>query len=155
MCFFIKHHIFPWDEYQLDSKDLYSTVVHSSHFGCMATIYEHILEQNTKQRWGCKSTFMIHYIEDVMDVYPNARFLWLIRDPRDVSASAKSSVFSPCHPFWSAQLWEEQQRYGLQMEQKYGSSVILRCHYEDLLSKSEQELQRICTFWRWILKNLC
>ena len=146
MCFFIEHHIFPWDEYHLNKESLLKNLIHPSQFGVMATIYEHILKQSTKERWGCKSTFMIHYIEDVIQVYPNAKFLWLIRDPRDVSASAKSSVFSPCHPYWSAQLWQQQQQYGLCMERKFGSSLIIRCHYEQLLSDSENELRRICEF---------
>ena len=148
MCRLIDNHIFPWDEYNLQVDALEQNIVYPSHFGLMATIYENALRQSSprKTRWGCKSTFMIHYIEDVMKVYDNPKFIWLIRDPRDVSASAKKSVFSPCHPFLSAQLWVEQQTFGLKMEEKFGSSNIHRCHYENLLRDSESEIQNICDF---------
>lgn len=145
MCFLIQNHIFPWDEYDLGIETLHQNILHQSHVGLMATIYEHALRQTTKQRWGCKSTFMIHYIREVMEVYQNPKFIWLIRDPRDVSASAKKSVFSPCHPFWSALLWEEQQKIGLEMEEQFKNN-ILRCTYEELLTDSEMVIQKICSY---------
>ena len=148
MCRLIDNHIFPWEEYGLQKDDLEDHLLYPTHFGLMATIYENVLQQSNpkKTRWGCKSTFMIHYIEEVMKVYDNPKFIWLIRDPRDVGASAKKSVFSPCHPFWSAKLWVEQQDFGLKMEMKYGSSNIHRCYYEDLLLDSEKVINDICRF---------
>ncbi len=145
MLYLIQNHIFPWEEYDLDIETLHRNILQQSHVGLMSTIYEHALQQTTKQRWGCKSTFMIHYIKEVMAVYPDPKFIWLIRDPRDVSASAKKSVFSPCHPFWSAQLWDEQQKIGLEMEQQFKDN-ILRCTYEELLTDSQREIENICNF---------
>ena len=65
MCRLIDNHIFPWDEYNLQVDALEQNIVYPSHFGLMATIYENALRQSSprKTRWGCKSTFMIHYIE--------------------------------------------------------------------------------------------
>jgi hypothetical protein len=137
-------HIHPWqvpislDEIvaEADPRDL---------FGVFVAVYEAHRRATGKPRWGCKSTFMIHHAERVLRTFPEARFIWLVRDPRDVAVSSRKSVFSPYHPLLTAQLWAEQQRLGLALEARYPRET-LRVRYEDLLADPEDELRRICCF---------
>ena len=141
----IKTHIFPWDEVHLDPQKILGNINQRSHFALVAGIYEQVLQQSEKSRWGCKSTFMIHYVKEVLEVYPNAQFILLVRDPRDVSASAKKSVFSPCHPHLSSKLWDQQQRIGVALQQQY-PTVVCTLRYKDLLLDSEANLTALCEF---------
>ncbi len=77
---------------------------------------------------------MVHHVDRVLQRDPGARFLWLVRDPRDVAVSSRKSVFSPFHPALTAKLWVAQQREALALEERLGSSVVLRLRYEDLLT---------------------
>ncbi len=110
-----------------------------------AALHDAVKERSGKNRWGCKSTFMIHVAEEVLRRWPNGRLLWLYRDPRDVAASSRDSVFSTFHPIHTARLWTEQQDLGLQIEAKQPGNV-LRVRYESLVADPEAEVTRICTF---------
>ena len=75
-------HIYPW-EVQIDaervvreSKDLLSIT---------AAIYDQHLEASGKRRWGNKSTFMIHHVDQILARDPGARLVWLVRDVRDIT----------------------------------------------------------------------
>jgi len=141
----VRYHIFPWTEHTLNPKEIQNNIKHPSMFGITAAIYEHVLPQTQKSIWGCKSTFMIAHIPAIKELYPQARFIFLVRDPRDVSLSSKTSVFSPCHPLLSARLWNAQQKLGLEAMKEYPESFHL-LQYEDLLQDNQGTLEKLCAF---------
>ena len=141
----IETHIFPW-EIPLSSETLAKQALEPSHFGLVSTIYECVRSQHGVKRWGCKSTFMIKYITETLSVYPKAQFILLVRDPRDVAVSARKSVFSPCHPYLSATLWNEQQALGRAAESTLNDTQLYTLRYEDLLVDSEMVLRQVCDF---------
>ncbi len=135
-------HIYPWEididaeRVVAESQDLLSIT---------AAIYDQHLEASGKRRWGNKSTFMVHHVDEALHQAPGARFIWLVRDPRDVAASSRASVFSPCHPWLTARLWAEQQALAMTHEAKHPQAV-LRVRYEDLLADPESAIRRVCDF---------
>jgi len=141
----IAAHIFPW-ELELDADALVAQAPQRSTFGAVAAIYEHVRRSEGKARWGNKSTFMVHYTAEVRSVYPDARFILLVRDPRDVAVSARKSVFSPCHPVLSAQLWAEQQAVGLSLLDSLPAPAIHLLRYEDLLDDPSGIVSGLCRF---------
>ena len=140
----IDTHIYPW-EVDLDVERVVNEARPANLLGIFAAIYDQHLAHTGKRRWGCKSTFMVHHIQAALDRDPEARFVWIIRDPRDVAASSRKSVFSPFHPHFTARLWDDQQREGLAMEARHPSSVH-RLHYERLLSDPEGTIRELCDF---------
>ena len=138
----IETHISPWDitidakQILEDSSDLMSVV---------GAIYDQHCAHTGKQRWGCKSTFMVHYVDEALNRDPDARFIWLVRDPRDVAASSRKSVFSPCHPVLTARLWRKQQAEAIELMERHPEAVH-RLRYEDLLTDSETTIRTLCDF---------
>jgi hypothetical protein len=135
-------HIYPWqieidaDRVVQESTDLLSIT---------AAIYDQHLEASGKLRWGNKSTFMVHHVQAALVQDPGARFIWLVRDPRDVAASSRRSVFSPCHPWLTASLWASQQAEAEHQAGRHPEAV-LQVRYEDLLANPEGTLRSICQF---------
>jgi hypothetical protein len=113
-------------------------------FSVYVAIHEALRERVRKDRWGCKSTFMIDEVERVVEEWPGARLLWLYRDPRDVAASSRHSVFSTFHPYYTAQLWTAQQKRGLALEA--AGIDLLRVRYEELAADPDGQIRRICTY---------
>ncbi len=138
-------HIYPW-EIAPTRDQVLAALPARSLYGVTAALYDLDLAHAGKRRWGCKSTFMVHHVDTVRAVHPGARFVWLVRDPRDVAASSRKSVFSPFHPVLTARLWAEQQHAALDLEAALGPEVVLRVRYEDLLADSPGTLARICAF---------
>lgn len=135
-------HIHPW-EWIPPLEDVVRLSPRRSLFGVYVGLHEALLAHVGKQRWGCKSTFMVDHVDEVRRELPGARFLWLVRDARDVAASARESVFSAFHPAFTARLWREQQEKGLAAEAGGG---VLRVAYESLVAEPEAEVRRICAF---------
>ena len=88
---------------------------------------------------------MVHHGARVLQAFPGARLLWLVRDPRDVAVSSRDSVFSPFHPAHTAALWAQQQALALDLERAWPDAV-LRVHYEALVQDPNEQIRRICAF---------
>jgi hypothetical protein len=141
----VKVHIHPWDM-EIDADLLARTASPRSLFGLYAGLYDQYRDRSGKRRWGCKSTFMIDHVDEILARFPAARLLYLVRDPRDVAASSRASVFNPCHPRLTARLWREQQELGLSLLDRLHSETILLVRYERLLAEPAETVREICRF---------
>jgi hypothetical protein len=141
----VRRHIYPW-ELAIDRARLIREARPRDSLGVTAALYDQYRDQAGKARWGCKSTFMIHYVDRVLERFPNARLIFLTRDPRDVAVSSRHSVFNPYHPYFTAQLWAEQQRIGLDLLNRLSRETILHVRYEDLITRPGETTARFCEF---------
>lgn len=137
----LQTHIYPWDV-PIDWERVVTEAQPRDVFGIQYALYGQYATAKGKERWGCKSTFLVAQADTLAQHHPQARFLWLFRDPRDVAASSRKSVFSATHPLSVAQLWKQQQNQALKWEGQL--SGVLRIRYEDLIAQPEAEVQRIC-----------
>jgi hypothetical protein len=141
----VRLHIYPW-EVEIDRARVLREASPRDSFGVTVALYEQYREHAGKARWGCKSTFMIDHTDRVLARFPEARLLYLTRDPRDVAASSRRSVFNPFHPYFTARLWARQQRTGLELLRRLPPRTILHVRYEDLLAAPAETVTRICDF---------
>ncbi|MSQ00915.1 MAG: sulfotransferase [Myxococcales bacterium] len=135
-------HIHPW-AWLPAAAAVVAAAPDRSLFGVYLALHELLRVHTGKARWGCKSTFMVDHVERIRRACPDARFLWLYRDARDVAASARESVFSAFAPAFSARLWADQQALALAAEPGGG---MLRVPYESLVAEPDVQVRRICAF---------
>lgn len=140
----VRAHPHPW-ETAIDVDAVVDDAPHSV-VGVMEAIYEQARRGSGKARWGCKSTFVVEHVDAVRSALPHARFVWLVRDPRDVAASGRRAVFGPCEPVLTAELWRRQQEMAAAALEEWGPSVVHLLRYEDLVADPEAELARLCRF---------
>jgi len=138
-------HIHPWQT-PTDRQRIVDEANPRDAMGILGALYEQACKAEGKARWGCKSTFMVHHVDRALGRDPAARFVLLVRDPRDVAASSRRSVFSPFHPWLTARLWAEQQDIGLALLDEHGPDVVHMLRYEDLLDQPELCVRQICGF---------
>lgn len=138
----VASHIHPWP-WVPSAEAVLAAAPERSLFGVYLGLHDVVRGHAGKARWGCKSTFMVDHVDLVRAARPDARFLWLMRDARDVAASARESVFSSFAPAFSARLWSEQQAKALAAEAGGG---VLRVPYESLVAEPEAQVRRICEF---------
>ena len=141
----IRVHICPW-EIRPDVEKVVRTAQPRNLFGIFVDFYEQYREAAGKQRWGCKSTFMIDHVDTILERFPKARLIYLVRDARDVAASSKRSVFNPYHPYFTAQLWQEQQDRGSELLERLSPETIRLLRYEDLIQDVEGTVRNLCEF---------
>ncbi|MER6010844.1 sulfotransferase family protein [Streptomyces bluensis] len=141
----LRRHIHPWP-HPVRADRIITEPAGPGLFGIVAAIYEQHRVATGKARWGCKSTFMVDHVAEVLRVFPDAQFIWLVRDPCDVASSAKRAVFGPSHPYRMARLWRAQQELAQAALETWGPGVVHLLRYEDLVSRPEEEVGRLCDF---------
>jgi hypothetical protein len=141
----VELHFFPW-EIAPSRQEAFETAAARNLYCVKAAFYEQYRRFKGAKRWGCKSTFMIHYADAAVKHSPGAKFIHLVRDGRDVAVSARNSVFNHFHPYYVARLWSLQQKIAIGLSNRLGKDGFLTVRYEDLLSAPEQTVKAICGF---------
>lgn len=101
-----------------------------------------------KQRWGDKTPYYVLHIPKLLEWWPDAQIIHLVRDGRDVAMS----MFARCHDFRTyniysaAKQWEQYVEAGRAFGRDLYESQYLELRYEDMLSDQAATLQRICDF---------
>jgi hypothetical protein len=117
--------------------------------------YGHSLGKNAR-RWGDKNNFYLHHIETLSTMFPSAQFIHIVRDGRDVACSYKAlsksqiiSRYAPDLPVSIQEIaheWMENIQKIRTSFKKLPSWQVLEIRYEDLVSSTVKELQKICDF---------
>jgi hypothetical protein len=111
----------------------------------MAAPFEAYARKHGKLRWGDKTPHYVHHVDHLMRLWPEARVVVLVRDGRDVALSLKRMPFGPNNAWAAAQWWARGIRAGQAAQVRYPENVMT-VRYEDLATRPEQELPRICEF---------
>jgi hypothetical protein len=78
--------------------------------------------------------------------FPNAKFLHVVRDGRDVAASVVTMDFGASDFASAARTWRRRIVRAHQLGQSLGPDRYLEIHYEDLVADPVATLQAACTF---------
>jgi len=79
------------------------------------------------------------------DLFPEARFIHVVRDGRAVSASIKHLNWGPNNAYMASRHWADRLMQALTVEVAE-SANCLRVHYEQLVSEPDKVLSEICRF---------
>jgi hypothetical protein len=82
----------------------------------------------------------------LLGMFPEARFIHLVRDGRAVAASLLPLDWGPNNVLDAAGFWMARCALGLAAELNLGAGRVLRVRYEDVLAQPEASLRRIAGF---------
>ncbi len=141
----VKLHPYPW-EVKLDTEKIFRMVRERNLINICFAIYDQYLSSTRKERWGCKSTFMIYHIALIRHYYPSAKFIYMVRDGRDVAVSARHTIFNHYHIYDIAQLWRKEQQIGIHWLSKMSKDNLFLLKYEGLISNHQENIKSLCAF---------
>lgn len=78
-------------------------------------------------------------------IFPTARYIHLLRDPRDVARSCIGMGWVG-HVYYGVDIWKEAEMSWDRLKASLSEEQYLEIKYEDLLDDVESELTRICHF---------
>lgn len=97
-------------------------------------------------RWGDKTPRYIEHIDLLAQLFPEARFVHVIRDGRNVALSYSHVNFGPATVAGVAELWARRVRAGITSGRSLERGRYLEIRNEDLAEDPEGELHDICDF---------
>ena len=92
-----------------------------------------------------KSLDSVHYAAELMALFPDMRFLNVVRDPRAQVASMNRAIIHDFDTLLNAQTWVAAHRAANALIAQYPERT-LTLRYEDFLIDQETTLRRMCTF---------
>jgi len=136
-----------WDDFQLDADMLRRQVEQVEPFQVGAGLrvfYQLYAERFGKQRWGDKTPTYLAQMRLITELLPEACFIHVIRDGRDVLLSVKGLWFGPGSVSEAAEAWVNRIRSARAEAVDLPNYMEIR--YEDLVLDSEKTLRTICVF---------
>lgn len=100
-----------------------------------------------KGRYGDKTGGLIFYMPELRDAVPDAVFIHLIRDGRNVAmAFVDQPTWGPSTIAHAARVWRDHVTVGRAVGLQLGHDRYLEVRYEDLVADPEGTLRPICAF---------
>lgn len=107
-------------------------------------------------RWGDKNNFYISYIDSISQLFPNAKFLHIVRDPRYVAASYRrivlaknSGAYAPNLPSDASDIADQWMKNISLVRDGFKNlpkGHFAHITYENLTKRTETSLETICSF---------
>lgn len=100
-----------------------------------------------KERLFIKENHTARLLPFLLAAWPQARFVHLVRDPRDMALSWKRSAAHRGDVVRASRVWQQDQAEAIAIRAQLQASGRLHClTYEDLVVVPELELLRLCRF---------
>ncbi|MEM1168646.1 MAG: sulfotransferase [Cyanobacteria bacterium P01_H01_bin.35] len=115
-----------------------------NHKNVFTVLLQSYARKMQKQRWGEKTPDHYQYLDILFRWYPDAKVIWMLRDPRAVSASLITKKWASSYIDVHARKWFYSMEKFTQIWSK--DRRILLVKYESLVRKPELEMSRICNF---------
>jgi len=118
----------------------------------MRDIISGVFEKNArgegKPRWGDKTPYYVLHLPKLVEWWPHAQIIHIIRDGRDVALSmfARARDFHVYNTYHASRLWEQYVEAGHEFGKSVPPGQYLELRYEDMLSEQKSTLRTICTF---------
>jgi len=108
--------------------------------------YRAYARQHGKIRWGDKTPEYVDHLPLLAKLFPDARFVHLLRDGRDVALSTLDLGRLHTHAASAAFFWARHVRHAWAISSSLGAERYLELRYEDLVEEPERRLREVCEF---------
>eukprot|EP00934_Nitzschia_sp_Nitz4_P007937 Nitzschia sp. Nitz4//scaffold21_size171442//104174//108556//NITZ4_002174-RA/size171442-augustus-gene-0.186-mRNA-1//1//CDS//3329542450//7927//frame0 len=102
---------------------------------------------NGKRIWMCKSMGMSKFHDLLLEFYGSKRlrYIYLVRDPRDVAMSFMKTPVGDCHWHAIATKWTGLQHHALRIVENF-PELIKKIHYEEILRDKQTVVKGVYDF---------
>ncbi len=118
--------------------------------GCLlnGVVAHYAVQQDKPQAhtWVDHTPENISYTYSLLDVFPEAKFIHIIRDGRAIAASILPLDWGPNSIMKVSRWWMRMTSFGLAAEKALGPERVLRVKYEDLVLEPETTMRTISQF---------
>jgi hypothetical protein len=136
-----------WGDFHLDPEELlerFRAIDPINPGDAARAFFQLYAEREGKTRWGDKTPGYVREMHRIESVLPEARFVHLVRDGRDVALSVLGMNWGPSTVPEAAFRWKKRILRAREQAPRIGHYVEIR--YEDLVRGTEATLRRICEF---------
>jgi hypothetical protein len=112
----------------------------------ISAVFDWYAVSHGKHRWGDKTPGYVSFLPQLLRVFPDAQFVHVLRDGRDVVASLSEQDWGPEKPVIGALQWRRKVSAGRRAGARMGSDRYLELKLEDLITDPETKVRELCHF---------
>ena len=109
-------------------------------------VYELYAADRGKPRYGDKTPGYVLSIDVIGRAFPEAGFVHVVRDGRDVALALRDVDFGPADLVQAAHTWRAKVLGARAAARSVGPSRYVEVRYEDLVARPEDEIRKLCSF---------
>ncbi|MBV9646295.1 MAG: sulfotransferase [Candidatus Eremiobacteraeota bacterium] len=145
-CRLVETNPVEWEGVKLDRVDIEGRCDRRDLYAVMAAIYDVLREVWGKSSWCCKSLGNVKYASELADRFPDAKFIYLYRDGRDVALSFTKAIEGEKNYYHIAKVWDADQQLALRLLDRIGQQRELAISYEALTQDELGTMRNVCDF---------
>lgn len=137
------------DRWRISQTDLRAAVEASSPVDtreAIRAVFRLAADRAGKPRYGDKTPGYVEHLELIAGALPEARFVHVIRDGRDVALSVLEMEWGPRTLGEAAAFWRRRVESGREAGGRLGQRRYVELRYEDFVADLEGGARRICDF---------
>ena len=146
VCRLVETNPVEWDGVDLDRADIARRCDKHDLYAVMAAVYDTLQDRWGKTSWCCKSLGNVKYADQLADRFPDAKFIYLYRDGRDVALSFTKAIEGEKHYYNIAKDWNTGQQQAIALRERVGDGRVISISYEDLTGDEQGTMRRVCEF---------
>ena len=132
--------------YHVDPEGIVQDVRVRSYRGVLDAVFGQFARSSGMVRWGDKAPEYAHHLPVLGQLFPDARYIHMVRDGRDVANSVMGRYWGAKNVFVAAQEW----RKGVELIDAFTASLpqdrLIVVRYEDLLAQPVDVFARLISF---------
>jgi hypothetical protein len=136
-----------WANVALEPIKIFEAIAHRPR--SIHSIVWEMLNQAGKQHHATvvmdKSLDSIHYADDLVQLFPEMRFIHVVRDPRAQVSSMNRAIIYDFDTLLNTQRWIEAHQAADKLIKTYPERVLI-VRFEDFITDQRGVLQKICDF---------
>jgi hypothetical protein len=129
-----------------DPTRAFSEVEERSYSGVLHAIFSQLAEHNGMVRWGDKTPEYNNHLPLLRRLFPDAQFVHIVRDGRDVDLSIRRIGFGPKNAYETASQWARTLRTIRSFAGQLPSDQYFELRYEDLTDRPAEMLAALADF---------
>lgn len=111
-----------------------------------AALMQVFLAKQSKARWAEKTPQHLFCVKDILEVYPEAKIIHVLRDGRDVVNSLMKMPWRPKGLLNNARFWNYYVSRASKLEKETHAKNFISIKYEDLLTDAQAVINKVCQF---------
>ena len=112
---------------------------------CWTPLYKQRIAIHGARRWGDKIPLYVRFIPSLLGIFPQAKFIHVIRDGRDASLSARQK-WGGAKPYMDLYYWQRNVQAGRAAQHRLNDEQYCEIRYESLVQTPESVIQQLCAF---------
>ena len=133
-------------DFRLETEQIFHTVTDRTYAGVLNAIFSLFANHLKMHRWGDKTPDYIDDLDTIDELFPDAQYVYIVRDGRDVALSLDNIHFGPKNIFTAAHDWRDIVRKGDSFAATLPNERLFSLKYEELLENPAEKLKQIGSF---------